>query len=157
MVMHVERKHWWTQLPISWGVEMVLVIALVAGTVFAATHVRGRDLVIADQAAQLQAVTQQQQATADVLRWSVAYHERVAALDSALIDAYGQLQAARRHKEQVLAGEYGPVDETVWIAPTLDEALAFATAWERQAQARIGRLLAERQSVLTFATGIDPR
>ena len=62
MVAHVEQKRWWIQMPISWGVKGVLVLALLVSVVVGAAQVRGRDATIADQAAGIsqQAVTLQQ-------------------------------------------------------------------------------------------------
>lgn len=141
MLAHVERKHWWTQLPFSWGVEMVLVLALLAGTAFAATQVRGRDVTIADQSA----VISQQAATIRQSEEQALTLRRVAYVDGALIEAYGTLQAHRAAMEKALRGEYGEVYESYEVQ----------AAGAQQAQSRIEMLLAQRQVMLSIPPGYE--
>ncbi len=108
MVAHVEQKRWWIQMPISWAVEGVLVLALLAGTGVAAAQVRGRDATIADQAAGIsqQAVTLQQS------REQVVAQRRVAAVDGAIIQVYAQEQAQRTAMDRALRGEDSEIYES---------------------------------------------
>jgi hypothetical protein len=126
-------------------VAAVLALALLAGAAIAATQLGSREAIITDQAVRLQAVTQQQQATADILTRAVTYHERVAALDGAIIAAYGTLEAQRAALEQARRGEYSEVYEST----------AIAEAAVAQTQSRLELLLAQRQMVLTHLNGYE--
>ena len=97
MVAHVEQKHWWSQMPFSWGVEGVLVLALLASVGLGVTQVRSRDATIADQAT---GISQQ----AAILRR--------AELDGAIIQAYAQAQAERTAMERALRGEDNEIYES---------------------------------------------
>lgn len=143
MLTHVEHKHWYTQLPFSWGVEVMLVIALVAGTVFAATQVRGRDVTIADQATFIsaQAITMQQ------TQQQILTERQGAYWDSALVQSYGALETHRAALARAERGEYGEVYESVAI-----EAAAVA-----ETQSRIEMLLAQQRAwqMVRSSTGYD--
>jgi hypothetical protein len=163
MLTHVERKHWYTQLPFSWGVETLLVIALVAGTVFAATQVRGREATIADQAVMLETARVEQVQTLARMNATVTLQDefraqleqglaaqavtiqqteqqlltarQAAFWDAELVKTYGALETHRAALAQAERGEYGEVYESVAI-----EAAAVA-----EAQNRIEMLLAQRR------------
>jgi hypothetical protein len=163
MLSHVERKHWYTQLPFSWGVEVILVIALLAGTAFAATQVRGRDTTITDQAAMLEAARVEQVETLSRMNATVTLQEEFRAQleqglavqavtiqqteqqlltarqgaywDAELVKAYGALETHRAALAKAERGEFSEVYESVAI-----EAAAVA-----EAQSRIEMLLAQRR------------
>jgi hypothetical protein len=134
MSMHVERKHWYTQLPFSWGVEAILVVALLAGTAVAATQVRGRDTTITEQATIIsqQTTTIGQQAMAirqaELDRQTLG---RLANLDAALLDALEAGANARDQGSRALAaGDYQG-----WEAALMQESAA---------QSRIAELRLQR-------------
>jgi len=145
MLTHVEGKHWYTQIPFARWVEVVLVLALLGGTAFAASQVGSRDAAIADQASQLRAVTAQQQAMADVLTWAVTYHERVAALDGAIIEAYDLWKASLAMEQMLrpLGTEPQQGDYDLVVAEM------------NATESRIERLLAQRRVVLTSLAGYE--
>ena len=97
MVAHVEQKHWWIQMPFSWGVEVALVLALLASVGIGVAQVRSRDATIADQAA---GISQQ------------AGTLRRAELDDAIIQAYALAQAERTAMERALRGEDSEIYES---------------------------------------------
>ena len=142
MFAHVERKHWWIQFPFSWGVEVVLVLALLAGTAFAAIQVGSRQATITDQAAVIsqQAATIGRQDTA--IQLSREQMGRVAAVDATIIAAYEQLAATQ-----------------AWMAQTSregnTEAGAYAADIDRFLLNEIELLKAQRQKLLVIPAGFD--
>jgi len=139
----VERTPWRTmqQLPIS---RVVAAIALLVSLVAATVLVRSREATIADQ----QAVMRQQaatiahyQQTTDALSGTVHQYaarllvlSEVAALDSAIIDLAGQLEAQHLAVERAL---------TVG-----DATYAEAAMLEQMLQSHLTRFLAQRQELL---------
>lgn len=159
MLMHAERKHWYSQFPLSWGVEIVLVIALLAGTAFAASQVTSRNATIADLTAegvraesfwtarvqerdvmlQTQATTLSQQATA--LQQTEAQRLmrlKIAEIDDAIIQTYGVLQTQRTAMDNAQRGFFGEVYESYEVA----------ALGAKQAEARIEQLLDQRLLLL---------
>ena len=154
-----ERKHWWLRVPCSWGVDVVLVLALLAGAAFGIAQVRGRDATIADQAAgiserdvtiadQAAGITQQAVTMADLVaafneqavtlqqaREQVQAQRRVAELDGTIIEAYGVLQAQRVAMERAQRGESGERYEAAAVAAAV-----------AQTQSRLETLLAQRRA-----------
>jgi hypothetical protein len=117
MGAHVEQKRWWIQMPVSWGVEVALVLALLASVGVGVAQVRSRDATIAAQAA---GISQQAGAL------------RRAELDGAIIQAYAQAQAERTAMERALRGE----DSEIY------ESYAVTAAAAERTQSRLELLLA---------------
>ena len=150
MVAHVAQKHWWIQMPFSWGVEVVLVLALLASVGFGVAQVRGRDATITEQAAGLsqQATTIGQQ-TATIGQQDAAIQlsgeqmGRVAAVDATIIAAYEQLLATQAWMAQ--ASSSGATEATAYAADT-----------ERVLLSEIERLKAQRQKLLGIGASLSP-
>ena len=139
MVAHVARKHWWIQFPISWGVEVVLVLALLASVGFGVAQVRSRDATIADQAAGIG----QQAATVRQSEKQLLILGTLAEVDSAIVEAYSKLAVQRiTAMDQARRGDSGEVYESIVIA----EAAVMHT------QRHIADLLAQRHNLLAIPT-----
>jgi len=176
MVMRVERKHWYTQLPVSWLVEVVLVIALLAGTAFAATQVRGRDAAITDQSA----VISQQAATLGTYREITTSWEQTAQQYAAdLLDqrAIVQQQTAtiQQSEAQLLTlREVAKLDAAIievygllqlqqlameqalrGQGPEAYQAAEIAWAGAEALKSRVADLTAQRQKLLFLPPGAD--
>lgn len=121
MLRHVQRQHWYAQLPFSWAVEITLVVALVAGVAFAAIQLRNRDATITEQAVTLQTAQAQQVAMAT---------SRNAVIT--LQDEYRtQLEQGLAMQERRLAAQDG----------TLNTYAEITTAWQQTGQWYVGQLL----------------
>ncbi|MCC6626972.1 MAG: hypothetical protein IT340_06160 [Chloroflexi bacterium] len=131
MLPHIEHtKHWYSQLPVSRGIEVVLVVALLAGTIVAVTQVRGRDVIIAEQAATISRLATTAPAgdapTPDMLR--------AAELDTAIVAAYGAWDTARSESARLFAmGDYqgweGALAQVQAAQRQIDRARAQRRAW----------------------------
>ena len=117
MGAQVEQKHWWIQTPFSWGVEVALVLALLASVGVGVAQVRSRDAMIADQAAGIS----QQALTLQQAREQVAAQRRAAEVDEAIIQAYSRLPAQRTAMERALRGEGSEVYESYGIVAAAAE------------------------------------
>jgi hypothetical protein len=159
--------------PFAWSIAVVLLGALLAGSGLATSLVSSREARLAQQTEALQAaqgrqaaltirqnaaITLQEEAQAQVerglaaqalalqqAREALAARQRVGAVEGALIEAYATLTAQRAAEAHARRGAFGEVEE----------ATAVAAAAVARTEDRIGRLLAQRELLLSTPRAVE--